>query len=60
MDKFDYISALDRLERIAVTVEDPGTCLDDVDKYVSEAGELIEKCRAYLRQARESADSLDR
>lgn len=56
MEEFDYGKAVAELEEIAGKVEDPSTGLDDVGKYISRASELIEKCRAWLRGARESLD----
>jgi exonuclease VII small subunit len=53
MEKFDYGAAVKRLEEIAKTVEDPATGIDDIDKYIKEAGELSERCRRYLRESRE-------
>lgn len=59
MEKIDYGKAVAELERIAAKVEDPATCLDDIDIYVKRAGELIASCRAYLRSARDKADFMD-
>ena len=58
MQNFDYNEALGRLERIAALVEDPQTGLDDIDKYIKEADGLIDRCRKYLRTARERTDKL--
>ena len=58
MEKFDYAAALAELEKIAAKVEDPSTGLEDVDKYIRQSDELIEKCRAYLRAAREKLETL--
>ncbi|MBP5488489.1 MAG: exodeoxyribonuclease VII small subunit [Bacteroidales bacterium] len=57
--KFDYAKAIQRLEEIAKKVEDPQTGLDDMDKYLAESEELIQKCRDYLRTAREKLTGLD-
>ena len=53
MEKFNYLGAIKRLEEIVGKVEDPSTGLDDIEGYIKESDELIEKCRAYLRSARE-------
>ncbi len=53
METFDYNEAVAELEAIAVKVEDPGTGIEDIDKYMKRSEELIGKCRAYLRGARE-------
>ncbi len=53
MEIFDYNAAVAELEAIAVKVEDPNTGVEDIDKYIKRSEELIEKCRAYLRGARE-------
>ena len=56
MKDFDYSKALETLEGIAKAVEDPSTGLDDIDKYVKQSEDLIEKCRAYLRSVREKTE----
>ncbi|MDO4826706.1 MAG: exodeoxyribonuclease VII small subunit [Bacteroidia bacterium] len=56
MKDFDYKKALETLEGIAKAVEDPAAGLDDIDRYVRQSEELIEKCRAYLRGVREKAE----
>lgn len=55
---FDYTAAVKDLERIAQKVEDPSTGLEDIDKYIRQSDELIEKCRNYLRSARTKAENL--
>lgn len=55
---FDYSAAVKELERIAQKVEDPSTGLEDIDKYIRQSDELIEKCRNYLRSARTKAENL--
>ncbi len=57
--EFDYDKALAELESIASAVEDPATRIEDIDKYVKKAKELISSCRGYLRSARDKADLLD-
>ena len=59
MDKFDYKKAVDELEKIAVKVEDPSTGLDDIDKEVRRASELVASCRAYLRTVRDKVENID-
>ena len=56
---FNYSEAVGELEKIAAKVEDPSTGIDDIDKYVRRADELITGCRKYLRSAREKADSIE-
>lgn len=58
MEGFDYTAAIKRLEAIAAAVEDPRTGIDEMDKWIGESDALIEKCRAYLREAREKTDKL--
>ncbi len=53
METFDYTKAVEELEAIATKVEDPNTGIEDIDKYIRRSEELIGKCRAYLRGARE-------
>ena len=57
-ERFDYGKALEELEAIAKKVEDPQTGIDDIDRYIGRSAELIEKCRAYLRTAREKLDDI--
>ncbi len=53
MEVFDYNEAVAEIEAIAAKVEDPNTGIEDIDKYMKRSEELIGKCRAYLRGARE-------
>lgn len=57
---FDYAEAVAELEAIVAKVEDPATGIDDIGASVSRADELLKKCRAYLRQAMETLDRLDK
>ena len=59
-EKFDYEAALAELEKIASTVEDPATGLDDMDKYIKRSDELIARCRSYLRSVRQTVENLDK
>ena len=59
MNTFDYQRALAELEKIAETVEDPSTGLDDIDKYVKRSSELISSCRSYLRSVRDKINEMD-
>lgn len=59
MEKVDYGKAVAELEKIAAEVEDPATSIDDIDKYVKRAKELISSCRTYLRSVRDNADGMD-
>lgn len=58
MKDFDYKKALEELELIAGKVEDPSTALDDIDKMIARADELIAACREYLRTARSMTDKI--
>ena len=58
MEQFDYNKAIEELEAIAAKVEDPQTGIDDIDRYIKRSQELIEACRAYLRDARQNVDAL--
>ncbi len=58
--KFDYAAATAELEALVVKVEDPATGIDDIGECVARADDLLKKCRAYLRQARETLDRLDK
>ena len=58
-EKFDYAAAVEELQKIVAKVEDPSTCLDDIDKYIKRSEELIKLCRAYLRTAREKVDTIE-
>ena len=60
MEKFDYSKAIATLEEIALKVEDPSTGVGDIDKYIRQTEELVDKCRAYLRTVREKVDTIDR
>ncbi len=59
MEIFDYNEAVEELEAIAAKVEDPNTGVEDIDKYIRRSEELIEKCRAYLRGAREKLNKTE-
>ena len=59
MEKVDYGKAVAELEKIAAEVEDPATSIDDIDKYVKRAKELISSCRTYLRSVRDKADGIE-
>lgn len=59
MEKVDYGKAVAELEKIAAEVEDPATSIDDIDKYVKRAKELISSCRTYLRSVMDKADGMD-
>ena len=53
MKNFDYIEALDRLDKMAARIEDPATGLPEIEKLLKESSELVEACRQYLRNLRE-------
>lgn len=56
---FRYQDAVAELEKIAAKVEDPATGIDDIDKYIRRADDLISGCRKYLRTSREKADGIE-
>ena len=56
--KFDYNEAVAELEKIALRAEDPATGLDEVDRCLKRADELIAGCRAYLRNIRTQIEGL--
>lgn len=58
MEDFNYNEAMAELEKIAQTVEDPATGIDEIDRYIKRSDELIARCREYLRTAREKTDRL--
>lgn len=58
-EKFDYAKAVEELEAIAARVEDPGTGIEDIDKYMQRSKELLEACRSYLRGAREKVNEFN-
>lgn len=57
--KFDYAEAVAELESLVKKAEDPSAGIDDIGKYIEEAGSLVRQCRVYLRTAREKLDMLD-
>ena len=57
--EFDYGEAVAELERIVSEVENPGTGLAEIDRYIMRADVLIASCRKYLRSAREKTDSIE-
>ncbi len=59
MEIFDYNEAVAEIETIAAKVEDPNTGIEDIDKYLKRSEELIGKCRAYLRGAREKLNKTE-
>jgi len=58
MELFDYVKAIEELEKIASKVEDPSTGLGDIEKHIKRSDELVEKCREYLRTTRTKVDKL--
>ena len=52
--QFDYAKGLERLKEIALLMEDPGTPLQELDRYLRESEEISGECRAYLRTIREN------
>ena len=58
-EKFGYAKAVEELEAIAARVEDPGTGIEDIDKYMKRSKELLEACRSYLRGAREKVNEFN-
>ncbi len=58
-EKFDYAAAVAELEKIAATVENPETPIDDIDGYIRRSEKLIADCRAWLRGVRERTLNMD-
>lgn len=58
-DRFDYAKAVEELEAIAAKVEDPATAIDDIDRCIKRADELISACREYLRGVRDNVDTME-
>lgn len=58
MEEFDYGKAVGELETILSKVEDPATCIDDIDALVKRSNELVEACRAYLRSVRDKTEEV--
>jgi len=56
-EKFEYARAIEELEAIAAKVEDPGTGVGDIDRYMKRSKQLVEACREYLRGVREGLDN---
>lgn len=56
-EKFEYAKAIEELEAIAAKVEDPGTGIGDIDRYMKRSKQLVEACREYLRGVREGLDN---
>ena len=52
-EQLDYAKAMEELETIAQTVEDPKTGIGEIDKYMKRSQELVAACREYLRGVRE-------
>ena len=59
-DALDYSAAVAELEKIAATVENPETPIDDIDKYIRRSEKLIADCRAWLRGVRERTLNIDK
>lgn len=59
-DTFDYAAAVAELEKIAATVENPETPIDDIDKYIRRSEKLIADCRAWLLGVRERTLNIDK
>lgn len=59
-ETFDYAAAVAELEKIAQTVENPQTSIDDIDGYIRRSEKLIADCRAWLRGVRERTLNIDR
>lgn len=52
--KFDYDASMAKLEEIVARVEDPETALKDIGPLVEQSAKLIEACRNYLRELRDT------
>lgn len=59
-DNFDYAKAIETLEKIATRVEDPAVSVEEIDRYLSQTDELVNRCREYLRSRREKVETIDK
>lgn len=57
---FDYAAAIAELETIAARVEDPSTGIDDIDRSIRRAQQLVGACRRYLRSTRDNLSALEK
>lgn len=57
-EDFNYSEAVRELEKIALTVEDPQTGVEDMDRYIRRTEELAALCREYLRSARKRVEEI--
>lgn len=58
-EEFNYDEAVKRLEDLVSLAENPEINLDNMESYINEAGELIKKCREYLREAKKKVDEIE-
>lgn len=49
MAKFNYDKAFSELKELLVDIQSPDTSLDDLSKKLKRAKELIQKCKAKLK-----------
>jgi len=56
MEKFSFENAVEELERIATTLEDPATPIGQLDVLTERSRQLVELCRKYLRETREKSE----
>lgn len=59
MEKFDYASAVARLEKMAAQAQSPETPVEDIRSMVKESKNLVKECRDYLRSLRDDIDGYD-
>ena len=59
-ETFDYAAAIAELETIAARVEDPSTGIDDIDRSIRRAQQLVGACRRYLRSSRDNLAALEK
>lgn len=50
---FDYNKSVKAVEALIAKVEDPKTGVEESEKLIKEATELLDKCYAWLRSERE-------
>lgn len=53
MAEFDYNAAVADIEKLVQQMENPETGVEQAEKMSVKARELLEKCRAYLREERQ-------
>lgn len=58
MKEFDYNKSVKAVEALIAKIENPETGVEESEKLVEEAAELLDACRGWLRKERENTDVL--